>query len=202
MRSLEELCIFSLLLHGISATRHLGISRAEPSDIACPISQSKLNLDISRFMGHWYILEYQYPREMALTDLSCLSFRFSESEDGIVGNFSFRFPPRFGHFYHIPTLSNILAAGQDGLWMTQFKGVSLLTAIVDTNYSTWAVFVQCVTEDGENKFMSTRVMSRGTDLSPQDWLAVREVIKSSNLEAEFKYEIDQSQCNGGPASMG
>ena len=26
-------------------------------------------------MGLWYILEYQYPREMAVADLSCLSFR-------------------------------------------------------------------------------------------------------------------------------
>ena len=27
-------------------------------------------------MGLWYILEYQYPTEMAVADLSCLSFRF------------------------------------------------------------------------------------------------------------------------------
>ena len=29
-----------------------------------------------QFMGLWYILEYQYPTEMAVADLSCLSFRF------------------------------------------------------------------------------------------------------------------------------
>ena len=27
-----------------------------------------------------------------------------------------------GHFYHIPTLSEVVADGQDGLWLTQFKG--------------------------------------------------------------------------------
>merc|ERR1719278_374417 len=40
-------------------------------------------------MGLWYILEYQYPTEMAVADLSCLSFRFREAEEGIIGNFTF-----------------------------------------------------------------------------------------------------------------
>jgi hypothetical protein len=31
---------------------------------------------------------------MEMADLSCLSFHFQEAEYGIVGNFSFRFPPR------------------------------------------------------------------------------------------------------------
>ena len=35
---------------------------------------SKVNI-IFQFMGLWYILEYQYPTEMAVADLSCLSFR-------------------------------------------------------------------------------------------------------------------------------
>ena len=29
---------------------------------------------------------------------------------------------RDGHYYHLPTISNIVANGQDGLWMTEFKG--------------------------------------------------------------------------------
>ena len=53
-----------------------------------------------------------------------------------------------GHFYHIPTLSEVVADGQDGLWVTQFKGVNLLTAVVDTDYENWAVFVQCMEEGG------------------------------------------------------
>ena len=72
-----------------------------------------------------------------------------------------------GHFYTIPTKSEIVADGQDGLWLTQFKGgkkskfyelnyelcisVNLLTAVVDTDYENWAVFVQCMQEDGKNK---------------------------------------------------
>ena len=44
-------------------------------------------------MGLWYILEYQYPKEMGLDNLSCLTFKFSEGPQGIMGNFSFRFPP-------------------------------------------------------------------------------------------------------------
>ena len=29
--------------------------------------------------------------------------------------------------------------------------VNLLTAVVDTDYATWAVFVQCMQEGGKNK---------------------------------------------------
>ena len=48
--------------------------------------------------------------------------RFRESEDGIIGNFTFKFPPGVGQYYHLPTYSSVVATGQDGLWMTEFKG--------------------------------------------------------------------------------
>jgi hypothetical protein len=108
--------------------------------------------------------------------------------------FTFRFPARYGHFYNIPTDSQILGNGQNSLWMTTFKGVDMLTAIVDTDYQNWAVFVQCANEDSQLKFMSMRIMSRSTVLSPQNWFSVREIIKSNNLDARYKYEIDQSTC--------
>ena len=64
-----------------------------------------------------------------------------------------------------------MADGQDGLWLTEFKGgegksdyiyihsyvsVNLLTSVVDTDYDNWAVFVQCIAENGEDVFLSTR----------------------------------------------
>jgi len=147
------------------------------ANIECPITAAKPNLDIQRFMGPWYILEYQYPKEMKMADLSCLMFRFYEEQTDIMGNFTFRFPPVHGHFYTIPTKSEIVADGQDGLWLTQFKGVNLLTAVVDTDYDNWAVFVQCMQENGKNKFLSTRVMSRSQSLTPDQWLLVKETIQ-------------------------
>merc|ERR1712032_960304 len=78
--------------------------------MACPVAESKANLNIRNFMGLWYILEYQYPTEMAVADLSCLSFRFREAEEGIIGNFTFKFPPGNGQFYHLPTFSNVVVA--------------------------------------------------------------------------------------------
>jgi len=161
---------------------------------SCPLTKMKSDFDIQKFMGTWYILEYQYPREMEVTDLSCLKFKFSKGSEAINGNFSFRFPARYGHFYNIPTDSKVLGNGQNSLWMTTFKGVDLLTAIVDTDYDNWAVFVQCSNEESQLKFMSMRVMSRSTDLSPQDWFTVREIIKGGNLESRYKYEIDQTSC--------
>ena len=58
-----------------------------------------------------------------------------------------------------------------------FLSVNLLTAIVDTDYENWAVFVQCLQEGGKNKFLSTRVMSRHPTLSPEHSLLARETIK-------------------------
>jgi len=78
--------------------------------------------------------------------------------------------------------------------MTEFKGATLLTSIVETDYSSWAVFVQCEEEGAGNKFLSTRVLSRRPQLSPAEWLQVREVIQAGGLEADFQYAINQENC--------
>ena len=70
-----------------------------------------------------------------------------------------------------------MADGQDGLWLTMFKGVNLLTAIVDTDYDNWAVFMQCMQEGGKNRFLSTRIMSRQPSLAPEHGLLAKETIK-------------------------
>merc|ERR1712241_1636054 len=180
--------IFSLfLVIGTQGTLAFRIYQNNNADVDCPISSAKPDLNIDRFMGSWFIQEYQYPKEMKMADLSCLMFRFYEEQTDIMGNFTFRFPPVHGHFYTIPTKSEIVADGQDGLWVTQFKGVNLLTAVVDTDYENWAVSVQCMEEGGTNKFLSTRVMSRRPSLTPANWLLARETIKSGGLEAEHRY---------------
>ena len=67
--------------------------------------------------------------------------------------------------------------------------MNLLTSVVDTDYDNWAVFVQCMTEDGKNKFLSTRVMSRAKTLTADQWLLVKETIqvkKEKNLLQKSK----------------
>ena len=191
-RSLPTLfLIFAVVVLPATAFRFYAEHNA---NIECPIAEAKPNLDLDKFMGLWYILEYQYPKEMGLADLSCLTFKFSEEAAGIMGNFSFRFPPTHGHFYHIPTMSEVVADGQDGLWLTKFKGVNLLTAVVDTDYENWAVFVQCMQEEGKNRFLSTRIMSRRPTLAPEHSLLAKETIKAGEMEGEHKYAIDQENC--------
>ena len=63
--------------------------------------------------------------------------------------------------------------------------VNLLTSVVDTDYENWAVFVQCMTEDGKNKFLSTRVMSRAKTLSADQWLLVKETIQVTRIHLIF-----------------
>lgn len=119
--------------------------------------------------------------------------------------------PSHGHFYTIPTSSEIVADGQDGLWLTEFKGgksrislldsqmmtsVNLLTAVVDTDYDNWAVFVQCMTEDGKNKFLSTRVMSRAKTLSADQWLLVKETIQVKQKSIYIFYRRFNMLCLG------
>ena len=41
--------------------------------------------------------------------ISGISGRFRESEDGIIGNFTFKFPPGVGQYYHLPTYSSVVA---------------------------------------------------------------------------------------------
>ena len=70
--------------------------------------------------------------------------------------------------------------------------MNLLTSVVDTDYDNWAVFVQCMTEDGKNKFLSTRVMSRAKTLSADQWLLVKETIqvkKEKNLLQKSKTNV-------------
>lgn len=163
----------------------------------CPITESKPNFNIDQFMGKWYIQEYQYPRETSVSDFSCTALTFSKGADGILGNFTFRFPPRYGFFHSVSAMSTVIANGQDGLWMTEFKGAELLTAVVDTDYSHWAIYVQCMAEEGGNRFSSTRVLSRFPTLEPQHWLLVRDTISRFELDADFVYTIDQENCRPG-----
>ncbi len=51
---------------------------------------------------------------MELADLSCLSFQFQEGAHGILGNFSFRFPPRYFRFpLHVHCTSGSLPGTSD-----------------------------------------------------------------------------------------
>ena len=74
--------------------------------------------------------------------------------------------------------------------------VNLLTAVVDTDYDNWAVFVQCMTEDGKNKFLSTRVMSRAKTLSADQWLLVKETIQVQQKSIYIFYRRFNMLCLG------
>ena len=73
-------------------------------------------------MGDWYVLEYVYNKPMRMKDLSCVGFHFSLTSFGeLQSNFTFRFPAKTGHFYHVPTFS-IVNPANSAVWDTQFKG--------------------------------------------------------------------------------
>lgn len=162
---------------------------------SCPLDRSMAGFDINKFLGEWYVLEYEYTKEMRVKDLSCVGFHFSLTEyQDIVANFTFRFPPTTGFFYHVPTFSTVSPI-DTAVWETQFKNVELVSVILDTDYSRWAVLAQCSRSGGgEPSFLSTRVMSRTRTIGNADWNRVRAAIRDANAAAPHKYAVEQGVC--------
>lgn len=66
-------------------------------------------------------MEYEYTSKMKMKDLSCVGFKFSLTGLGdLVSNFTFRFPPKTGFFYHVPTFSTVSDL-DNAVWETNFK---------------------------------------------------------------------------------
>ena len=69
-------------------------------------------MNVLKFLGAWYVMEYVYNKPMRVNDLSCIGFEFSinGNEDGLEklkANFTFKFPAKTGYFYHVPTYSPV-----------------------------------------------------------------------------------------------
>jgi len=167
----------------------------------CPAPMS--NFEVSEFLGDWYLLEYEFASETKLTHLDCLGFKYTlndmdmatESDiDVMVSNFTFRFPPKTGFSYHVPTFG-MFSEDNKAQWTTNFKNVEMVSVVVDTDYSRWAVLAQCVKNAyGAPSFQSSRILSRTRTLSGPDLVRARAAISEAGMEGPFKYTIDQESC--------
>ena len=159
------------------------------------------NFELSEFLGDWYLLEYEFAAETKLTHLDCLNFKFTLNDVGIgsdmsvmVSNFTFRFPPKTGFTYHIPTFG-LFSTNDNGQWTTNFKNVDMVSVVVDTDYSRWAVLAQCTKNSyGAPTFGSSRILSRSRTLSSADLDRARAAIREAGIEGPYKYSIDQQDC--------
>ena len=88
-----------------------------------------------KFLGEWYLLEYEFAAENKLNRLDCLGFKFtlndmdlslSSTSDVMISNFTFRFPPTTGFMYHVPTFA-IFDVESTAKWNTNFKNGELVT---------------------------------------------------------------------------
>lgn len=173
----------------------------DASKPSCPIAAAKSNFDLSKFLGDWYVLAYEYPKKMRLKDISCVGLHFSLTEFGdVTSNFTFRFPAQTGFFYHVPTFS-FVSESKPSLWDTQLRGVELISAIVDTDYDNWAILVQCQQLpsaggglEPEPHFLSTRVLSRTRSLSTDDFMRAQAAIEAAEASADYRYPVDQDVC--------
>ena len=99
------------------------LSGIDPKSCPAPMS----NFDLSEFLGEWYLLEYEFATEPRLTPLDCLSFKFTIDDVGmgsdmsvLTSNFTFRFPPKSGFKYNVPTFG-IFDTDSNAKWTTNFK---------------------------------------------------------------------------------
>ena len=106
----------------------LGIENSDGAQV-CPAPMP--NFELSEFLGDWYILEYEFASETKLTHLDCLGYKYtlndvSDDMSVMVSNFTFRFPPKSGHMYHVPTFA-IFANDSSAKWNTNFRNGKKLT---------------------------------------------------------------------------
>ena len=74
--------------------------------------------------------------------------------------------------------------------------VEMVSAVVDTDYSRWAVVAQCTKNAaGEATFQSSRILSRSRSLRSPDLDRARAAIRDADVEGPYKYTIDQENCH-------
>ena len=73
--------------------------------------------------------------------------------------------------------------------------VEMVSVVVDTDYSRWAVIAQCVQNAyGPPTFQSSRILSRQRTLDDADLDRAKVALREFNIEGPFKHTIDQNNC--------
>ena len=112
--------------HGFSSPMMMPLGIETNPAQMCPVPMP--NFELSEFMGDWYIMEYEFASETKLTSLDCMGYKYTlndASNDIMVANFTFRFPPKTGNMYHVPTFA-LFANDSSAKWNTNFRNGELL----------------------------------------------------------------------------
>ena len=129
--------------------------------------------------------------------LDCLGFAYTLNDmDVMNATFSFRFPPTTGFTYNIATFGTFSDESK-AQWTTKYNNkLEMVSVIVDTDYSRWAVLAQCVKNDYgvPPEFQSTRILSRTRQLSNADLERAKAAIRDAGVGGPFKFTIDQDNC--------
>merc|ERR1712018_580302 len=152
----------------------------------CPAPMG--NFELAEFLEKWYIAEYEFVADTKMKPLDCLGFTYTINDlnDVMNATFSFRFPPSTGFTYNIATFGTISQESK-AMWTTKYnKNMEMVSVIVDTDYSRWAVLAQCVmNSNGYPEFQSSRILSRYRDLEPADLERARESIRSAGVGGDY-----------------
>ena len=92
----------------------------------CPVPMP--DFELSEFLGDWFIMEYEFASETKLTSLDCLGYKYTlndVSNDIMVANFTFRFPPKSGNMFHVPTFA-VFGNDSSAKWNTNFRNGEFL----------------------------------------------------------------------------
>ena len=76
-----------------------------------------------------------------------------------------------------------------------YFSADMVSVVVDTDYSRWAVLAQCVKNDyGPPSFLSTRIMGRSRALNSADMERARAAIRDSQVNGGYIYGVGQDDC--------
>lgn len=73
------------------------------------------------------------------------------------------------------------------------------TYVIDTDYSSWALMMNCAEKKKNPRYLSALMMSRTRTLGHNVKVYLREKLPRYNIDLDFMFAVDQDECNLSPS---
>ncbi|KAL6422404.1 hypothetical protein ACFW04_010619 [Cataglyphis niger] len=187
------------LLVGLLVSASGGVWKRREDKTKCPKVKGIRNFDISEFLGLWYIVQYYASSEEALA-YRCMraellvspenaevtmNFTYSFTDDPInellVGNITWKIPSSDlpAHWVHAEF---------------PYEGI-YNTYVLDSDYKSWALLMHCAEKSKSPRYLSSFIMSREASLGANVISYLREKLPRYDIDLEYMFPMDQTQCN-------
>ncbi|XP_076238378.1 lipocalin/cytosolic fatty acid-binding protein Karl [Calliopsis andreniformis] len=165
----------------------------------CPKVKGIRNFDISEFLGSWYIVQYYASSEEALA-YRCMRAELSISDESteVTMNFTYSFTDDPLNEQLVGNITwKIPSAELPAHWVhaeLPYEGV-YNTYVLDSDYKSWALLMHCAEQSKTPRYLSSFIMSREQSLGTNVISYLREKLPRYDIDLEYMFPMDQSQCN-------